>query len=419
MDPPLRDIAEIFDRDAGYYRKNFLNGCQRITTPADTLERVRLLMPKMGITRIANITGLDRLGIPVVMVCRPNARSLAVSLGKGLTMDAAKASGLMESVEIYHAEHIELPLKFFSKRHAERSHTVVDTERLVSIANSPFHNELPITWIQGWDLIGRRACWLPYETVHANYTASKAPGHGCFDASTNGLASGNTMIEAICHGICEVIERDALALWNHKSFAGRADTAIDLETVTDIDCLSLLDQMRGRGFSVRLYDITSDIDVPTIYCVLQDDLNPNNHIGIGSGTHPVREIATIRALTEAAQVRTTYISGARDDLSLEEFDEEGRRTKRVHADRLAKEGHVPRNFEDVPTADHDNFLSDLTWLLDRLTKSGIDEVVAVNLCRDDIGVAVARVVIPGLEGPDDHSAFVPGNRLRSLKEAAE
>ena len=67
-------------------------------------------MPTMGITRIANITGLDRLGIPVVMVCRPNSRSIAVSQGKGLTLDAAKASGLMESVETFHAESITRPL---------------------------------------------------------------------------------------------------------------------------------------------------------------------------------------------------------------------------------------------------------------------------------------------------------------------
>lgn len=61
----------------------------------------------MGITRVADVTGLDRIGIPVVMVCRPNARSLAVSQGKGIDIEAATVSGLMESVELYHAEHIE------------------------------------------------------------------------------------------------------------------------------------------------------------------------------------------------------------------------------------------------------------------------------------------------------------------------
>ncbi|MEP3280535.1 MAG: YcaO-like family protein [Stappiaceae bacterium] len=419
MDPSLKGIAQLFDFDEQRYRKNFLNGCQRLTTPAQTLENVRPLMARMGITRIANITGLDRLGIPVVMVCRPNARSIAVSLGKGLTMDSAKASGLMESVEIYHAEHIELPLKLLSKRLASHSHNVIDTSRLVSIADSPFHDDTPIMWIEGWDLMGRCSCWLPYETVHANYTAPKAPGHGCFDSSTNGLASGNSLIEAICHGICEVIERDALAVWNHRTKTERSQTSISLKTINDTDCLNLLRQMAEQGFSVQLFDITSDIAVPTIYCVLRDDRNPNNHIGIGSGTHPSREIATIRALTEAAQVRTTYISGARDDLTIEEFDDQGRRTKRDHADRLVDVSQSTRHFQDVPTSDHDNFLADLTWLLDRLAQGGIEEVVAVNLSQEELDVAVARVVIPGLEGPDDHGAFVPGTRLRSLQEAAQ
>ncbi len=53
----------------------------------------------MGISRVTNVTGLDTVGIPLVMVCRPNSRSISVSQGKGCDLDAAKASGVMESVE--------------------------------------------------------------------------------------------------------------------------------------------------------------------------------------------------------------------------------------------------------------------------------------------------------------------------------
>src|SRR5438876_5307195 len=91
--------------------KGHRQGTHRLVPPAQTLERVKPLMPVLGITRIANITGLDAIGIPVTMVCRPNARSLAVSQGKGLDLVAAKVSGLMESIEAYHAETITLPLK--------------------------------------------------------------------------------------------------------------------------------------------------------------------------------------------------------------------------------------------------------------------------------------------------------------------
>jgi hypothetical protein len=54
---------------------------------------VRRFFAVMGITRVADITGLDTIGIPVIAVCRPNSRSVVVSLGKGLDVISARASG--------------------------------------------------------------------------------------------------------------------------------------------------------------------------------------------------------------------------------------------------------------------------------------------------------------------------------------
>ena len=101
-----------FGPDAGV--KEYRVGTHRTVSPQATLARVGPFMTEMGITRIANVTGLDALGIPVVMVCRPNSRSIAVSQGKGVELAAAKASGVMEAVETYHAERITLPLKLAS-----------------------------------------------------------------------------------------------------------------------------------------------------------------------------------------------------------------------------------------------------------------------------------------------------------------
>jgi ribosomal protein S12 methylthiotransferase accessory factor YcaO len=64
--------------------KALRRGTHRSASLNDTLKRVLPLGPVMGITRIANVTGLDSVGIPVVMVCRPNSRSVAVSQGKGI-----------------------------------------------------------------------------------------------------------------------------------------------------------------------------------------------------------------------------------------------------------------------------------------------------------------------------------------------
>src|ERR687891_2259925 len=106
--------------------KAYRRGTHRTIAPATTLARVQPYLAALGITRIANVTGLDRIGVPVVMVCRPNSRSLAVSQGKGVTLDAAKASGLMEAIELYHAEHALLDLKLATYHELANTHVVVD-----------------------------------------------------------------------------------------------------------------------------------------------------------------------------------------------------------------------------------------------------------------------------------------------------
>ena len=162
--------------------KAYRCGTHRTVDPAATCARVRRYLQGMGITRVANVTGLDRIGIPVVMVCRPNSRSLSVSQGKGLTLDAAKASGVMEAIELYHAEHIELPLKLGSSSRA-RADAPPDRSRWPAArADSRFPPDLPLLWIEGRDLLADARVWLPFEMVHSNYTLPLPPGSGCFPA---------------------------------------------------------------------------------------------------------------------------------------------------------------------------------------------------------------------------------------------
>jgi ribosomal protein S12 methylthiotransferase accessory factor len=368
----------------------------------------------MGITRVANVTGLDRIGVPVVMVCRPNARSLAVSQGKGIDLAAATASGLMEAAELYHAEHIELPLKFGTHAELSRTHSLIDVSRLPHVTDSRFHQNLVMLWIEGLDLLSGEPRWLPYESVRADFTLPPPPGSGCFDCSSNGLASGNTMAEAVCHAICEVVERDATTLWNGMPPKDRAPTGLDLDGVTDEACRQVLDRLEKADFDVTAWETTSDIDVPAFFALITDRRNPQNHQGIGAGAHPSPAIALLRALTEAVQVRTTYISGTRDDLMPEEYGEAHRNRRRRMAARLLAEHTSGRNFGAIPDRSSDTFAGDLEWLLSRLKAVGITEAVAVDLSRDELGLSVARVVIPGLEGPDDHDAYMPGERARRL-----
>jgi ribosomal protein S12 methylthiotransferase accessory factor len=390
-------------------RKAYRRGTHRTVSPSETLARVQPFITQMGITRIANVTGLDRIGLPVAMVFRPNARSVAVSQGKGIDLDAAKASGVMESIETYHAERIHLPLKYGSVEDLRASHSLVDLDRVPRIAASRFRPNFPLLWIEGQDLIARAPVWLPFELVHANYTLPLPAGSGCFPASTNGLASGNHFLEAVCHGLTEVIERDATAIWSQSGRRTRDATRIALESVQDPDCRSVLERLHGAGLAVAVWETTTDLGVPSFDCMIADDRS-TSHLGVGAGCHPSRSIALSRALTEAVQVRTTYITGARDDLPPEQYTDSGRAEKAQRADRFMTSRGPGRSFADGPGQDSETFEEDLAWMLERLQAKGIEQVVVVDLTRPEFRIPVVRVVVPGLEAPHDDEDYVPGPR---------
>ncbi|WP_042692000.1 YcaO-like family protein, partial [Azospirillum sp. B506] len=233
-------------------------GTHRVMAPEQTLARAAPFLPIMGITRVANVTGLDAVGIPVVMVTRPNSRSISVSQGKGVTLAAAKASGVMESIESYHAERITLPLKFASFEELRWTHPVVDVDRLPRLSTGSFNPHSPILWIEGQDLLNGGPKWVPFEMVHLNFTVPMAPGQGAFLAGSNGLASGNHKVEAISHAITELVERDATTLWRLQGPAAQAATRIDLDSIDDPVCRSLIDRFEAAGVAVGVWETTSD-----------------------------------------------------------------------------------------------------------------------------------------------------------------
>ncbi len=257
--------------------KGFIGSTHRLVPPEETLARVRPFLPVMGITRVANVTGLDTVGIPVVMVCRPNSRSVSVSQGKGFDLAAAKASGVMESIESYHAERIDLPLKLGSLEDLRYANPMIDVAALPRFSDSRFTPFTQLLWIEGQDIMGDEPLWLPYELVHLNYTLPLPSGHGCFVASSNGLASGNHLLEAVSHGITEVVERDATTLWHLLDSDVQRRTRIALDTVDDPCCRDLLDRFAAAGVLVAVWETTSDLGIPAFLCrILQDEGPPAN-----------------------------------------------------------------------------------------------------------------------------------------------
>ncbi|HWH01477.1 MAG TPA: YcaO-like family protein [Pilimelia sp.] len=380
-------------------------GGQRTVGPQETLRRVAPLHARLGITRVADITGLDTVGIPVATAVRPNARSLAVSQGKGPDRAAARASAVMEALETWHAEHVDRPVRL--ARFADwPDGAAVDPARLPAAPGSPYRPDLPLPWIAGTDLRGGAPVWVPFDVVHTDWTLPPGWADGCFPADSNGLASGNHPVEATTHGLCELVERDAAALWAQRDPAAAAACRIDPGTVPDPVVQELLARFHEAGVAVGLWDLTCDTRVPVVLCHaverVPSPFRPLPAAG-GLGCHPDPRTAVVRALTEAAQSRLISIAGARDDLVHGEY----RRALDADASAAVRQAVCdppapPRPWRGTAAVAAgfatDRLDTDHQLLLDRLAGAGCGRAAAVDLTHPDIGVPVVRVVVEGLEG---------------------
>jgi YcaO-like protein with predicted kinase domain len=382
--------------------KRYRAGTHRVVSPAETLESARRIFDVAGITRVADITGLDIVGIPVITVCRPNSRSVAVSLGKGLDVAAAKASGVMESIEAFMAERIDRPLLLGSLNDLRSGHSLVDVDRLPRTTESLYHPDFPILWIEGHELFTGTRMWVPYEMVHTAYTLPVPSGTGCFVATSNGLASGNHLLEAISHAICETVERDAATLHELRAPQEKAARRIDLRTIDDPGSGEALERLDRAGMSVGIWDITTDIGIPAFTSLIAEGHGgPALMMGRaeGLGCHPDKGVALLRALTEAAQDRLAFISGARDEPGARDSYSRAEEPDPWPGQAADLAGEPVRDFTAIPTFGSDSSDADVQWELGRLRSAGISEVVAVDLTRAEFAIPVVRVIVPGLEGP--------------------
>jgi len=378
-------------------KKRYKRDTHRAIPPEETLKRVEPLVSTAGITRIADITNLDRVGIPVFSSIRPMARSGAISVynGKGITPTEAKVSAIMEGFERYSAEVCDEPDIITSFSKLSDKEVVLDPRDLIlpqQIAKFDIEN-IDIPWIKGYDLIKEEDIFVPMNAV-VHPLDSKY--RSLFRTNTNGLASGNKLEEAIFHGLTEVIERDSWSLVEVTRDSGK-DVVIDNNNAIS-SVLDLVNKFNKSGIDIRIKDITSDVNIPTFAAVADDTvLKDPSLLVIGMGTHTNADVAIIRALTEAAQSRVTQIHGAREDTT------SGEMRKRIGYERMKKiNSHwfkpaQTKNLNGVTSLDYDDFLDDINYTIENLRRAGLERVIFVNLTRKELNIPVVRVIVPGLE----------------------
>lgn len=365
--------------------------------PEDTLARVAPALAEYGVTRLAKVTGLDAIGIPVWNAIRPNARTLAVFQGKGLTDMDAKASAVMEALERACAERPSLLVRTASAEDIAGGGELCDPlDDLIAIGRRPLERTSRLEWVEGHDLVSDRSVWVPYEAVLLDFTR---PSH--FWQSSDGLASGNTDKEATFHGLLERIERDADTLWSLDRIERQAATCISSADLGDPAVVSLVERIERAGFRLQLFDMTSDLGIPTISALLSPAdalvLRSLRYIDVtmGSGTHPLAYRAALRAITEAVQSRLTLITGTRDDVEDDVY------ASRVSEPLLRKLRLQPQaKISADLTEPGESVDAMLARVVQRLQGHGIGRIIAVRMNPGEERFSVMKMIVPGLEHPE-------------------
>jgi ribosomal protein S12 methylthiotransferase accessory factor YcaO len=416
------------------------NALVRIKPVADTLAEIIPLSKKIGVTRLSDITCLDRLYIPNFSAILPGTEdSIWVYSGKGTTKAQAKAGALMEAIErnsslstSYSKDFVQGTYRQLSKSYNK----VLHPAEVVEPVNQLYSTKNSITdFLPGFDLLNNEHVLVPAQLALSSYTP-ESPSICAFPYShTNGLASGNVLEEAICHALCEVIERDTVSIADlcssfipysilemiRNSFEDMnvkySITPIPQDKFVDTPCIFpdvdiseivkefepvryLVKRFVDAGIPLLIKNITSkDIGIPTFVASSIEWISPDyGYFAKGFGTHPDARVALVRAITEVSQTRAVNIQGARDDLKKIEYKQNDEIYKRKWQFIPAtKDRNKTIRFSEIRTSINKDILDDIKIILNGLRNAGLKRAIIIDLTKPNLRIPVVRAIVPGLE----------------------
>ncbi|MEM7112438.1 MAG: YcaO-like family protein [Chloroflexota bacterium] len=382
----------------------YTNGTHRLISPKETLTRIQPHLQACGITRLAEISGLDvNMGIPTFSAIRPSGLLLQTANGKGLTADNAKVSALMEAIEFFHAEQPQAnALRYTSYQELkETQQTVIHPDQLGNRAATYFSEKYRLAWTKGENLQTGDAVWLP---ASAAYFCEPTLYH----TTTNGLASGNHLLEATLHGLYELIERHVVSTLdvNGRLQIQQQCQIIDPGTIAHPRLQQVIQAIMTNSNKLILLWIKNEFLVPTVAAFLLN-LNPHSAIATfnsGYGAHLDPLVAASRAITEAVQSRLTMIQGAREDIMTQPvFRQQYTQSSAAYQYFMALEPTAA--WDEVASTGHSewdlrnrvNLQTCYNHLVATLKKIGHKTIFRVQLTQPRFNIPVVKVIIPSLK----------------------
>ncbi len=387
----------------------------RCRDPRETYALAAPLMPAFGISRVTDITRMDRLGLPVFISVRPRSLTVHVHAGKGVHAAEARIGALMEALELAVAEPAGTQWTPGSMSAIDLIESWSGRLQLEDLALSLDARPAPehLVATVACEQLGHAATIaLPADLVFLPF--EQAAGTTMFGCTSTGLASGNTLEEATLHALLEVLERDAVTMNTAQDASCRIEPG---ELPAPFAAMASAWSALGVALAVR--HIPNEFGLPCFQACLHEPASDTVNLAGGFGLHLDRDVAVARAICEAAQSRLGHIHGGRADVThfYERCATENRAARRA-ADAAAVAARFDASrriaFADVPqTACGERTVPALLdAVLARLSERGFGTVLRHRFAADLRGLHVVKVVVPRCEDFEPRRRRM-GPRLRA------
>jgi thioglycine synthase len=374
--------------------KVYILETHRSKTPDSTLNFVKTIRDTVSMLDFRNATSVDRIGIPVFTCDRIRPDNSRTShTGKGVSEIQAQVSLTMESIERYCSEfREEYKPKIICGSYAglQKRHNILDPEELILSSRSNYAPDKDLEWVWGCELCSGEDLLVPACAV---YHPFHQDGAFLFNSHTNGIAAGNTLEEAVIHGLAEVIERDA---WSIARYRLQYNDALFLEDDPGNEfIIKIFEQFQAADIEIVAKDITTDIGIPVVAAFSRDLLHETMVPIDGFGAHLDPRVSLVRALLEIATTRALFF---------QKYGIEG--LKEFPTSYLVQGGeyedmrfyaHEQKGLSELEVGYTDDILKDFNIYREKLAASGLDKIIAVNLVRPDVNIPTVRMVVPGAE----------------------
>ena len=348
------------------------------------------------------------------------------SAGKGSTREQSEVSALCEAIERHsgarHGDEIRVRKRFVEFGDGEEaihpndaqlfSDNQLDNAKSINAKGHPYNIVPPrldpdaaIDWTPVWSLTQRRHRYLPTSMLYGMAAEERGPAD--LIADSNGCAAGNTLEEAILQGFYELAERDAFAIWWYNRLRV---PAVRLSSFDDAYLASASDYYARYERDLWMLDVTSDIGIPTFVALSRRTDARTEDIIYGAGAHADPRLAALRAICELNQCLTWLPRPGKadgrpaidDPLALWWW----KTARLADCAWLAPAPDEPlREASRYPAIEATDTREDVEHCRALVEARGM-EFLVLDQTRPDIGMPVARVVVPGMR--HFWARFAPG-----------